>query len=287
MRALVIAGTGFIGKFVSRLLVEHGCAVSVLHRGRVDFGTVILGAASITNSEPLASPAALRAGLAANPDIVIHMLAMTERDATAAYDVFRDRIGRLVCISSGDVYRAYGRFTKLEPGPPDPVPLKAMSSPLRSVLYPYRKPETPKDSLEYDYDKVPVERTFLRELSATCLRLPKVYGKSNNADFATVHRFANHPSWRWTHGYVENVAAAIVLAATHPAAAGKIYNVGEEITPTVAERLRDLPASAIGPATDAPYDFAQDIVYDTTPIRTELGYVEPVSYLDGIRRTVE
>jgi uncharacterized protein YbjT (DUF2867 family) len=30
--------------------------------------------------------------------------------------------------------------------------------------------------------------------------------------------------WRWSRGYVENVAAAIALAATHPAAGGRTYN---------------------------------------------------------------
>jgi nucleoside-diphosphate-sugar epimerase len=101
-----------------------------------------------------------------------------------------------------------------------------------------------------------------------------------------VYAWRNHPDWRWTHGYVENVAAAIVLAALHPAAARRVYNVGEEYTPTVRERLAALPGSAIEPADDEGRNFGQDIAYDTTRQRRELGYTEPFSYAEGIRRTL-
>src|SRR5215831_6345195 len=45
-------------------------------------------------------------------------------------------------------------------------------------------------------------------------------------------------SWRWTRGYVENVAAAIGLAVMDERAAGHIYNVGELESPTWAEWAR-------------------------------------------------
>jgi nucleoside-diphosphate-sugar epimerase len=118
------------------------------------------------------------------------------------------------------------------------------------------------------------------------LRLPKVYGPGGNADLKTVHAFRNHPDWRWTHGYVENVAAAITLAATHPKAAGRVYNVGEQYTPTVAERLASLPGSCIPIDATCDFDFRQDMAYDTSRIREELGYLEPISYELGLRRTL-
>src|SRR5271165_2073987 len=118
---------------------------------------------------------------------------------------------------------------------------------LRTVLYPYRDPAKPADDLANVYEKILVERVALGdpELPATVLRLPKVYGPGDNAELATVYGFRNHPQWRWTHGYVENVARAIVLAALSPAAAGRIYNVGEAYTPTIAERLEKLPPSSV------------------------------------------
>src|SRR5260370_32780308 len=167
------------------------------------------------------------------PDLAVHMIPMGEDDTRAAVDALRGRAGRLVCLSSGDVYRAYGRLTGIEPGPLEEG-LLTEDSPLRSVLYPYRAKAQTTSELAYYYEKILMERVALgdSDLPATVLRLPKVYGPGNNADLATVYQARHYPQWRWTHGYVENVAQAIVLAALHPASAGRISNVGEETTPT-------------------------------------------------------
>ena len=190
-------------------------------------------------------------------------------------------------LSSGEVYRAYGRFTGLEPGPVGQG-LLTEDSPLRTVLYPYRAAAASLGDPAYGYEKILVEHEFLRTgtVPATVLRLPKVYGAERNSDLQTVYAYRNYPNWRWTHGYVENVAGAIVLASLHPGAAGRVYNVGEAFTPTVAERLSSLPASPIQPLTDEAHNFEQDIAYDTSRIRNELNYEEPVGYAEGIRRTL-
>ena len=144
----------------------------------------------------------------------------------------------------------------------------------------------------YGYEKILVERAVLAEphIESVVLRLPKVYGPGGNADFATVYKYRHQPQWRWTHGYVENVAAAIVLAALHDAPPSRTYNVGEESTPSVAERvddLRGLGSTGASIAQDgADANFAQDIVYDTARIRRELGYVEPIPYAEGLERTL-
>jgi nucleoside-diphosphate-sugar epimerase len=289
MRALVIGGTGFIGTWVVRQLAEAGHAVSVLHRGRVAPNSLPPGVTSVVGTGELSSVAALQIALdGPAPDVIIHVLAMRAAEAEAAVAAFRGRTGRMVVLSSGDVYRAYGRFMRIEPGPPEKMPLTADRSELRTRLYPYRSDTTKPGTLQHDYDKIEVERIFRNayDLPTTVLRLPKVYGAAQNSDFVSVHRFAHHQNWRWTHGYVENVAAAIVLAATHPAAAGRVYNVGESTTPTVQERLAGLPPSDIAPDFECAHDFAQDMVYDTNQIRTELGYAEPVEYEEGIGRTV-
>ncbi|HEX2080064.1 MAG TPA: hypothetical protein VHG08_20345 [Longimicrobium sp.] len=106
--------------------------------------------------------------------------------------------------------------------------------------------------------------------------------------------------WRWTHGYVDDVGAAVALAATDRRAAGQIYNLGEPRTPTVAERVRAL-ARAVEwrgdvltvPDADLPagmrsdVDHRVDIALDTRKIRRELGYAEPVAYDEALRRTAE
>lgn len=284
MRFLVIGGTRFIGASLVRQLVEAGHAVTVFHRGEHE-SPLPVGVRHVRRPEaamPVRSfPAEL---LTPQPDAVIHMMAMGEVDASAAVERFRGRVGRIVWISSGDVYRAYGRFTGSEPGPVEAGLLRE-DSPLRAVLYPYRDPAKSPDDIANVYEKVLVERVAMscRESPATILRLPKVYGPGDNANVATVYGFRNHPQWRWTHGYVENVAHAIVLAATSPASAGRIYNVGEAYTPTIAERLARLPLSALPANADPKFNFEQDIAYDTTLIREELGFRECISEDDAMR----
>jgi hypothetical protein len=75
-------------------------------------------------------------------------------------EAFADRAGRIVLLSSGDVYRAYGRFTAIEPGPIEEG-LLTEDSPLRSVLFPYRKKASSPEVLEYWYEKILAERPVL------------------------------------------------------------------------------------------------------------------------------
>jgi nucleoside-diphosphate-sugar epimerase len=286
MHVLMIGGTRFIGPHVVRRLVARGYSVTVYHRGETeaDLPPHVRHIHDTAAATPVLSfPANV---LDLPVDVVIHMTPMGERDARAAVDTFRGRAARMVALSSGDVYRAYGRFTGLEPGPIDEGPLTE-SSPLRTVLYPYRQLAKSPDDWVYSYEKILVERAVLAEPDLPCvvLRLPKVYGPGDNADLATMYSFRDHPYWRWTHGYVENVADAVVLAACHPAAGG-VYNVGEKYTPTISERLAQLPLSSSVAPSAMPANFDQDIVYDTDRIRRELDYAEPVGYDEGLRRTL-
>ena len=287
MRILVIGGTGFIGAHIVRQLAAHNHILAVYHRGatHADLPKRVQHIIEPHSSLPLLNFRA--AALDFAPEVVIHTIAMGDADAEAAVQTFAGRAARLVLLSSGDVYRAYGRFTNLEPGPIEPGTLSE-EAPLRTVLFPYRAQASSQNDLYYWYEKVLAERAVLNQpgLPATVLRLPKVYGPGNNDDLATIYAFRHHSDWRWTHGFVENVAHAIALAATHPRAAGKIYNVGEAYTPTVSERLRWLPPSTIEPNRDSKFNFAQNICYDTTRIRTELGYRELIPEHEAILQTL-
>lgn len=277
MRVLVIGGTRFIGPRVVRRLIKAGHEVGIFYRG--DHEAVLpVNVRRFKDSRaamPVTKiPEELRAYA---PEIVLHMIAMGERDGEAARKGFVGIARRIVAPSSGDVYRAFGIFKGSEKGPTERELLRE-SSPLRSKLFPYRTKETPQDALEYYYDKILAERELSADsrLPATILRLPKVYGPEDNGNLATVYGFRNHPDWRWTHGYVENVAQAIVQAIVNDGALGQIYIVGEEITPTVAERLAYLPPNPNAAILDHEANFAQNIAYDTSLIRRELGYVEEI-----------
>lgn len=277
MRCLLIGGTRMIGPHVVRLLHEGGWEIAVLHRG--------VHAAALPDAVTVFTDLAAGIPVTAfppdtrkfSPDVVLHMIAMGEADSSAAMAWFEGHAGRIVALSSGDVYRAYGRFIGLEPGPPEPMPL-AETSPLRERLYPYRSPAADSAALDHWYEKIHVERAVMgnARLPGTVLRLPKVYGPQEPERLATVHGFRHHPDWRWTHGFIDNVAAAIALAVTDRRAVGHIFNIGEATTPTMAERLSWLPGLDVAPLPDDGKDFRQDIAYDTSKIRDVLGFKEVV-----------
>ncbi len=311
LRVILVGGTGFLGPYVAAELLRMGHRVTVFHRGdhepALPFGV-----------EHVHSPLAARPVMRFPPeltslacDVVVAMHAVGEKDARALADAFRGIARRVVALSSGDVYRAYGILRGTEERPPDPTPLTE-DAPLRSKLYPYRggrpgpyDPET--------YEKILVEREIARhaDLPATVLRLPVVFGPGDDQHrfFATVKRMDDGrpallleermAAWRWTHGYVENVARAIALAVDREKAAGRIYNVGEAATPTVAERVAEigkacgwqgrvvaLPAAKLPPGLALPLRFEQSIEYDTARMRRELGYAEPVSEEEGLLRAI-
>ena len=287
MNVLIVGGTRFIGPCVVRQLVARGHHVTVYHRGETEHDVPAFvrhvhdraaGIPVLAFPPQVFTPA---------PDVVIHMIPMGARDARAAVTAVRGRARRIVAMSSGDVYQAYGRFIGLESGAVERGLLDE-SAPLRTVFYPHRREAASSDDWRYWYDKIFVEReVFLEpELEGVVLRLPKVYGPGDNADFATVTNARAFPHWRWTHGYVENVAAAIALAAEHPSAAGRVYNVGERTTPTVAERLQQLAIHPAAPPAPFPGCYEHDIAYDTRRIRDELGFEEIVPYEEGLRRTL-
>ena len=234
MRAVVIGGTGFIGRLVVRELLRLGHEVAVVHRGSEL--PELHGLTQITaHRERLADAAPQLRAFA--PDVVVDMILSSGRQAEALLDVFRGHAERVVAISSMDVYRACGVLHGTEPGPLEPLPLTEDSSAERRRLQTYPPAQIAMLQqvfgwLDDEYDKIPVERVVLgdADLPGTVLRLPMVYGP-----FDPLRRF--HPvvkrildgrrvvlfsermaHWRATKRYVEDVARAIALAATQSSA---------------------------------------------------------------------
>lgn len=315
MRILVIGGTRFIGPPTVRQLHAAGHEVLLFHRtpAQVELPDEIEHVLGDRNAMSDVVRERLRAFA---PDIVLDMIPITETDAQGVVDLFRGVARRIVAVSSSDVYRAYARVNGLEPGEPDPVPLDE-DAPLREQLYPYRgdmlrADDDPRKVLD-QYDKILVERVYLSvpDLPGTSLRLPMVYGpgdyqhrvfeylKRMDDDRPAILLNEQMARWRWTRGYVENVAAAITLAVTDDRAAGRVYNVGDAPTLSTGEWIQALARAAgwHGRMVTAPdyqlpehmksqAGFEQDLVTDTTRIREELGYEELVSLEMALRRTV-
>src|SRR5215207_3639569 len=250
MRILVIGGTNFIGPHVVTALHRQGHDVTVYHRGLHEPG--LPAAVRHIHSSRAAIPVLPFPSALSDPppDVVLHMFPVGEDDTRAAIARFMGIARRIVAISSGDVYRAYGRLLGLEPGPPETVPLNE-DAPVREALFPYRHAASGPTDWMYHYEKILVERVlYSGRLPATVLRLPAVYGTGD-----PYHRFrpyikriqdgrpvilleASQAVWRWTHGYVEDVAGAIAAVTLDDRAIGKVYNIGEAVAPTVEERVR-------------------------------------------------
>jgi nucleoside-diphosphate-sugar epimerase len=310
MRILIIGGTLFIGPYVVSSLVQSGHDVTVFHRGNTE-SELTAGADHIHGDREHLSDFALEF-TRLRPDVVIDMYLQNQQDAASLMRTFKGLAGRVVAISSMDVYRAYGKLIRIEGGSPCTSPLKE-DSPLRSQLYPYRpKAIGPEDRL-YDYDKIPIERAVMAEpdLPGTVLRLPCVYGPLDYQRrlFAYLKRMDDSRpfillsesmfNWRWTRGYVENVALAIAVAATDLRSASGIYNVGEAEALTEADWVRAIgraagwagevvatPPDLLPRSSPAEYDWRNQFNADTTRFRLELGYKDNVGFEEGVIRTV-
>jgi nucleoside-diphosphate-sugar epimerase len=106
---------------------------------------------------------------------------------------------------------------------------------------------------------------------------------------------AAEAAWRCTRGYVEDVAAAIKLAALSEAAVGEIFNVGEPEALSEAAWARAIAGVTgwegeivLDPAVAAERqaNWNINLVVDTSRIRNVLGFGELFGLELGIRRTV-
>ncbi len=313
MRVLLIGGNGFIGPHVAAALERGGHDVVLFHRRP---------SANALRREIVGDRQRIhdhRDQLrAVGADVVVDLILSSGRQARELIEVFRGAARRVVAISSCDVYRACGVLHGSEPGPLEPVPLTE-DSPLRTKLQTY-PPDRIKmlqqvfGWLDDEYDKIPVEREILADaqLPGTVLRLPMVYGPGDAlhrlmpivkrvADGRRVILFEEKLArWRAPRGYVENVAAAIALAATDDRAAGRVYNVGEKENLSELEWAQRvaavagwtgefvlLPADRMPAHLLMPGNTEQHWSTDTTRVRTELGYREPIAQQEAIRRTIE
>ncbi len=311
MRVLFLGGTRFIGLGAVRILAARGHEIGVFHRGETNAELPEGVACFLGDRRRLGdSKATLRAFA---PDVIVDMFAMTEAHARATVETLAGAARRFVVASSADVYRVRDRLWRVEAGPPDPVALTE-DAPLRVTRFPYRAEATRTDEWLYDYDKIPVEEIARRDLDATILRLPAVYGPGDYRkrvwDYlkpivegrAEIPIDSQQATWRWTRGFVTNVAEAIALVVEDDRAAGRVYNVGESDAPTelawaeaIARaasyrgRIVAVPRAALSEAKAkeaAKFDFSHDWVIDTRKIRNELGYWDTVDRDEAIRATV-
>ena len=309
MRILIIGGTRFIGPRVAEQLLSGSHEVSLFHRGQTDAD--LPASVNHIHGDRRNLPTFKAQFKSLAPDVILDMICFNQREALDLLQTFEDVAGRLVVVSSMDVYRAYGCLLGLEAGSPEPDLLNE-DSPLRTSRFPYRAQAKGSNDMAFDYDKIPVEQVVMNttRLPGTVLRLPAVYGPGDHRVFDHLNRMEDgrcailleqgHARWRWTRGYVDNVAAAITLAVVDDRAAGRIYNVGEPDAESEAEWVRSIgraagwPGEVVGLPKESmpdhlktPYNFHHHLRADTSRIRRELGYAEHISCDEAMKRTVE
>lgn len=313
MRILLIGGNGFIGRFVVAALKQQEHTLAVFHRGTRALPS---GIEEIRGDRNQLSASAQELRHFA-PDVVIDIVISSAPQAEELMNIFRGTARRVVMLSSIDVYRAVGISHGTENGPLQEVPLTEESE-LRRRLHPY-----PAESMQHlrkvfawvtdDYDKIPAERVVMSDhkLPGTVLRLPMVYGPGDllRRFYPVVKRIVDGrrhiifpetlAGWHSPRGYVENVSAAIALAATDERAARCVYNVCEEPAFSELEWARKIAAEmrwdgnfVVLPLERTPRHLlqpgnaAQHWTASSARIRKELGYQEPVPIEEAIRRTI-
>jgi nucleoside-diphosphate-sugar epimerase len=198
----------------------------------------------------------------------------------------------------------------------EPLPLTEHSA-LRTRLQTY-PPEQIKALqkifgwLDDEYDKIPVEGALLsaERVDGRVGRLPMVYGPGDplrrvgnvvdqlqsKKEMLLEERLAR---WRSPRGYVENIAAAIVLLAERESTPHRVYHVAEPDSLSEREwaeeiarvigwhgRFVELSADQAPDELKLPGNLEQHWVVDSTRIRRDLGYRESVDREEAIRRTV-
>jgi nucleoside-diphosphate-sugar epimerase len=313
MRVLLIGGNGFIGTPVARQLHAAGHQVALLHRAKPVLEEGISHIRGDRNQLGCSRDQLKQFG----PDVIVDFILSSGEQARELMEVARGVTGRVVALSSGDVYRAWGVLHRVEPGGLEPLPLTE-ESPLRSTRKLY-SPEMFKFMREIftwvtdEYDKIAVEEAVMGSpyVSGTVLRLPMVYGPGDplHRFFPLLKRIAdrrpavilpeNLAAWRGPRGYVENLAQAVVLALTSNRAVGRVFNVCDEPCLTELDWEKQIAQQAgwtgnfvILPVDSTPEhlrftaEAAQHVLVTSQRIRDELGYRELISREQALRRTI-
>lgn len=310
MRILIIGGTKFIGPYVVQALYEKGHEIILFNRGK----TIRPFPFQVTSIQgDRADLLSLKNKfIPLCPDVVIDMIPYSESDAKQLADTFHDLVQRIVIISSCDVYRAYDRLLKVFTDKLIQMPLDEKSD-LRETFYPYRKiMASQPDDWSYHYEKILVEKTIqlYPDINSTILRLPMIYGPG---DYSRIYPYLkkmdnnspilldeNKANWRFTRGYVEDIANAIVLSALDTRSGNKIYNVGEKNTDSELEWIQKI-GQAVGwrneiikispdkltlDLKEPSLAWEQNLTLNTQCIRDELKYKEIYSPEDSMRISI-
>jgi nucleoside-diphosphate-sugar epimerase len=295
MQALVIGGTGPTGVPIVRGLVDRGCEVTIMHRGTHERAETPPQVVHI-HRDPYDAGDLAEVFAASTFDVVVAMYGRLRRSAELSVG----RCGQFVSVGGVPAYRGWMNPWLDEPaGLPVPI---AEGAP--TVASP-----------EEDEKGFRIARTeevvFTHHPDAAHFRYPYVYGPYQLVprEWSIVRRILDRREYIVVadegltlhhHGYTENLAHAVLLAVDRPdAAAGKIFNAGDEEVLSVRQVVELIAATLAAPLelVSMPYEIAVPArplltqplpthrVLDLTRVRNDLGYHDVVPARAAIATT--
>jgi nucleoside-diphosphate-sugar epimerase len=294
MRAVLIGGTGQIGRAAARSFATSGWDVVAISRsGTLPEGLAELGVESVIADR--ADDAELRAAIGPGADVVLDTVAYT-REHGEQLNALDGLVGSLVVISSASVYADdEGRaLDGVGESPVMPVP----------ILETQRTAE-PGDET-YSTRKAELEQTLLGgPLPSTLVRACAIHGPGAQLPRELYfvkrahdgrHRVAiawNGES-RFHTTSVANLAELIRLAAEQPG--DRALNAGDPEPPTTLEICRAIgsamdhefePVLLSGEEVENPWATPVPFVISMEAAERELGYRSVTTYPEAVRETCE
>jgi len=293
-RAVLIGGTGMIGRAAARALAQDGWEVVAVSRtGALPDGLAELGVDSVAADR--ADDAQLRAALGGGADVVLDTVAFT-REHGEQLNALDGLAGSLVVISSASVYADdEGRALDGEGEAPRlPVPICET-----------QRTAEPGDR-NYSTRKAELEQTLLAgPLPATLLRACAIHGPGakHPREVFFVKRavdgrrrvaLARRGESRFHTTSVANLAELIRLAAASPG--DRALNAGDPDPPTTLEICRAIgaaldhefePVLLPGEEYENPWAVEQPFVVSMDAAERELGYRPVTTYPEAVRETCE
>lgn len=294
-RAVLIGGTGMIGRAAAQALADDGWDVAAVSRsGVLPDGLAELGVEAVAADRE--DDAQLRAALGSGADVVYDSVAM-RREHGEQLNGLEGLVGSLVVISTASVYADdEGRAFDGEGGEPPQLPVPIPET---------QRTAEPGDAT-YSTQKAELEQTLLRgPLPSTLIRACAVYGpgaKNPRELFFVKRAFDDRRrvalSWngesRFNTASVANLAELIRLAAAQPG--DRILNGGDPNPPSTLEICHAignaveyefepvlLPDGRFGNPWGVPAD--SSLVVSMEAAERELGYRPVTTYPEAVQET--
>ena len=293
LRAVLIGGTGMIGRAAARALAADGWEVVAVSRsGALPAGLAELGVESVVADRE--DDTQLRAAIGAGADFVLDTVAM-HREHGEQLNGLEGLVGSLVVISTGSVYADdEGRALDGEGGEPPRLPVPILET---------QRTAEPGDAT-YSTQKAELEQTLLQgPLPSTLIRPCAIHGPGAKLprELFFVQRAVDGRrrvalAWngesRFHTTAVANLAELIRLAAAQPG--DRVLNGGDPDPPSTLEICHAignaleyefepvlLPADEFG----NPWAVPRPFVVSMEAAERELGYRPVTTYPEAVKET--